>query len=229
MRPETCTHDGCGAEVRWGWRDGQKGWWHQAPVDHQPIFGHRFTADDAAEVERQLDLPRERLKPTKTDFPLLFEIETYTAREDRLKAMKKAKRNQLLEEGLDEEEIERLHQVDIPEPEVRKTPIERADPRCVQGAKNLMNAAAKAGWEVRRLTYSRGPYLGAAGQVLSISDFVVVGVVDTDHRCGVASWRDGKVIAAWYGERVASLDGPDRVRMELTTITDLKTKMKGAA
>lgn len=219
MRPQTCST--CHQEVRWGWRDGREGWWHRDPVDHQPVFGRRFNVADAAEVQRQLDLPRTRLDKDGNE-------EIYTARELQVKAMNKAARERMAEEGLDEEEIERMQQVEIPKPEVRKTTIERADERCPQGAKNLLNAAAKAGWQVRRLTYSRGPWVGAAGQVLSISDLVVVGVVDqavdTDYRYGVACWRDGKVVSCWYGER----DG-DRVPMELTTITHLKNIMKGAA
>jgi hypothetical protein len=207
----------CGEEVRKGWRDGVEAWWHRDHVDHVAVLGRPFTAADKAEVERQLDLPRVR---TNKD----GEEEHYTARELQVKAMNKAARDRLLEEGLDEEEIAAIQQVEIPEPEVRKTPIERADERCPQGARNLMNAASKAEWEVRRLTYSRGPWLGAKGNVLSISDMVVCGVVDSDRRYGVASWRDGKVVSAWYGEREG-----DRVPMALTTITDLKKRMKGDA
>lgn len=229
-RAETCSV--CHEEVRFGWRPGftspdpSKGagfWMHREESDHMPILGRRFTAADKAEVERQLDLERERLVPTKTGFPLLFEVQTYTARGYFLERMKKEARARLLEEGLDEEEIAAL-EIPIPEPEVRKTAIERSDPRCPQGARNLMNAAAKAGWEVRRLTYSRGPWLGSKGNVLSISDLVACGVVDSDRRYGVASWRDGKVVSAWYGEREG-----DRVPMALTTITDLKKRMKGDA
>lgn len=224
MKPEVCTHDDCGQEVRWGYRDGRQAWWHRDDVGHEPIFGRRMTAADKAEVERQLDLPRERAKPTKTGFPLLYEIETYTARGYLLDRMKKAARDRLLEEGLDEDEIAALQQVDIPDPEVRKIPIERNDPRCPQGARNLMNAAARAGWEVRRLTYSRGPWLGANGNVLSISDIVACGVVDSDQTVAVACWRDGKVVSAWLGSREG-----DRIPMGLTTITDIKTRMKEAA
>jgi hypothetical protein len=220
VKPEICTSDGCGQEVRHGWRDGKKGWWHREAVDHQPIFGRRFTDADKAKVELELDVVRTRQRTTKDGEVV---TEEYTARGERLRAMNKAKREKLLEEGLDEEEIAALHQICIPEPEVRKTTIERSDERCPQGARNLMNAAAKAGWEVRRLTYSRGPWLGAKGNVLSISDLVACGVVDSDKRYGVACWRDGKVVSAWYGEREA-----DRVPMALTTITVLKNKMKEA-
>lgn len=207
----------CGEEVRKGWRDGVEAWWHRGQVDHVAVLGRPFTAEDQAEVERQLDLPRVRLDKDGNE-------EVYTARELQIKAMNKAARDRLAEEGLDDEEIDAMQQVEIPEPEVRKTPIERADERCPQGARNLMNAAAKAGWEVRRLTYSRGPWLGSKGNVLSISDLVACGVVDSDRRYGVASWRDGKVVSAWYGEREG-----DRVPMALTTITDLKKRMKGDA
>lgn len=207
----------CGEEVRKGWRNGVEAWWHRDDVDHVAVLGRPFTAADKAEVERQLDLPRVRLDKDGNE-------EVYTARELQVKAMNKAARDRLAEQGLDDEEIDALQQVEIPEPEVRKTPIERADERCPQGARNLMNAAAKAGWEVRRLTYSRGPWLGSKGNVLSISDLVACGVVDSDRRYGVASWRDGKVVSAWYGEREG-----DRVPMALTTITDLKKRMKGDA
>jgi hypothetical protein len=212
VRPETCAV--CDQEVRHGHRDGVAAWWHREAVDHHAILGRRFTAADELEVQRQLDLPRVRLDKDGVE-------ETYTARELQLKAMSKAKRDQLLAEGLDDDEIALLERPEVPEPEVRCTPIERADDRCPQGVRNVMNAAARAGWEVTRLTYSRGPYLGSKGQVLTISDSVVIHVVDGEGHLGVASYRDRKVTSCWWG----TIGG----RCYLTSITDLKTKMKEAA
>lgn len=214
---ETCSV--CGQEVRYGYWQDRKAYFHREPADHEPIFGRRFTAEEQAEVERQMDLPRTRVVTRTIKGEKVQVEETYTARQ----AMTaKAKRE--AEETPDEDAEPEGIMTEVPEPEVRKTAIERDDERCPQGARNLLNAAARAGWEVRRLTYARGPWIGAKGQVLSISDTVVCGVVDGDQRYAVASWRDGKVASAWYGERQDA-----QVNMNLTTITEIKNTMKGAA
>ena len=70
--PTVCSR--CGEEIRIGWRDGQRGWWHREPVDHFAALGHIITREEKAEAERQMDLVRERVSE-KTG-----QVQTYTAR-----------------------------------------------------------------------------------------------------------------------------------------------------
>lgn len=172
----------CGQEVRLGWRDGIKSWLHREPVEHLTILGHRYTqaAHDALELE--LDKPRERFVPTKTGFPLLFEIETYTTREHTIAKMAKAAR----EAAELEEEIETAP---IPAPEVRSTPIEIGDPRLPGGAKTIINLARKNGWTAWA-TYARGPRVhSTTGALLEISDNVLVRLrLDGSERRAVGYW-----------------------------------------
>lgn len=84
--------------------------------------------------------------------------------------------------------------------EQERTPIDVDDRRCPAGARSLIKAGAVHGWELARLTYSRGPYIGARGQVLKICDWVVLGLLDrTNHRAGVGCWRDGTPASMWLG------------------------------
>lgn len=66
------------------------------------------------------------------------------------------------------------------------------------GAKTIVKMAK--GWTVKRATYARGPYLGANGDSLGVSDtfaLIVEGWVDGSLRQAVASWRDGKFDWSW--------------------------------
>lgn len=206
MKSETCSR--CGQEVRRGYRDGRLAWWHREAVDHEPVFGN--ASYDKAEVERQRHLPRERyVKVNPEGFPLLFEIETYTAAEVELKAMSKAARDRAAEEDEDAEPEHPLEPI-----EVRCTPLNLKGETVVTdvdgrervtvtpgGARTLINLATKLGWDVVRLTYARGPYIGAKGGSLGVSDSVVLvvrgPVLDGSNVYGVASWRDGKSQWAW--------------------------------
>lgn len=120
-----CRH--CRAEVRFGFRRGEAGWWHKEDVDHEsdPV------------VEPAVEPPME-----------------------------------------------------IPEPEVRRTPLEVDDERVRGGIKTLVNLLVKQEWEIVRLSYARGPYLGAK-EVLGISDHITLKARRGD-RAIVACWRDGK-------------------------------------
>lgn len=92
----------------------------------------------------------------------------------------------------------------IPEPEMRSTPVapDEFPPR--SGIRQIHALVEKSeGWEVRRFTASRGPYVGAKGTVLSISDFVVLGAagptLDGHTKVAVAFWRDGSFDGAYIG------------------------------
>lgn len=41
----------CGEEIRLGWRDGVKGFWHRENVDHIPVHGHRSYPERGASWE----------------------------------------------------------------------------------------------------------------------------------------------------------------------------------
>jgi hypothetical protein len=73
------------------------------------------------------------------------------------------------------------------------------------GARIFINLAAKVGWAITRLTYARGPYLGAKGKSLGVSDSVVLHlrgpVVDGAPLQAVGSWRDGKSDFAYQVHR----------------------------
>lgn len=102
------------------------------------------------------------------------------------------------------EEVEPLPPVEIPGHKV-----EPKDEVVPGGVRTVVNLLAKRGWELRRLTHARGPYVGAKGDVLSISDTVVLGArevprcerggLDRPDRIAVASWRDGKFDLAYVG------------------------------
>lgn len=130
----------CLAQVRFGWRHGQPGWWHREDVDHP-------------------------------GFPVVEPPEREV--------------------------------IDIPEPEVRSTPVTPGHEKVPGGVRTVTNLLAKIdGWELRRLTYARGPYVGSKGEVLSTSDSVVLGAqgeVDNEVRVAVASWRDAKFDFAYIG------------------------------
>lgn len=85
------------------------------------------------------------------------------------------------------------------------------------GMRQIANLVLKTdGWELRRLTAARGPYMGAKGLPLSISDTVVLGAqtrqVDGSYVIAVASWRDGKFDFAMTGIVEGNrLIGTDRV------------------
>lgn len=87
------------------------------------------------------------------------------------------------EEGLDE----------VPPIEVHRTSVDPKDERVPGGVRTITNLLAKTdGWELYRLTYSRGPYLGSK-KCLGVSDMIVLGAIQrSTGRRIVATWRDGK-------------------------------------
>lgn len=207
---ETCSR--CGEEVRWGWRHGRQSYWHREDVDHEPVFGYIMSDEDWAAIEAEMDRPRVRTvtksKTVKGEKITWDEEQEYTTRELSLETYRKSAKYRAAEalEAEDDEEEDEGHEL---EPiEVHRTPMPhkgvlRVDtpdgPREVPvpgGTRTLLNLAEKQGWEVIDLTYSRGPYLGASGKSLGVSDYVVLRlrgpVVDGSPILGIASWRDGK-------------------------------------
>lgn len=189
---------------------------HKWPADHKPVFGRIFATDGIEKVARQKSLPRERFVKMNPDgFPLLFEIETYTVagleRAALASTEKGRERLELEDDGIEEHDLEPI--------EVRCTPLNLKGPTVVYavdgrerttqipgGARTFVNLAAKLDWEVVRMTYSRGPYLGARGGSLGVSDLVTMivrgpkvdGAIEPVY--GVASWRDAKSQWAWRVE-----------------------------
>lgn len=191
---ETCSR--CGEEVRRGWRHEREGYWHREDVDHEPVFGHIMTPEDWAEIERQRHLVR------YDDDGNPYTTAEYEAR----KIKNKAARAEALAElaGDDEEEVPLLEPVEVHTinlPHKGRVFVGCPDGTVAVaavpgGARTMLNLAKKQGWTVERLTYARGPYLGANGSSLGVSDSVVLllrgPIVDESPILGIASWRDGK-------------------------------------
>lgn len=172
----------CGQEVRWGWRnEGQglrQGWWHRDHATHPAIFGQQ------ADLKTVYTPVLQRRREKNPDWAGWTDVD-----EDGAK----------IEPEAIEPEDEPIEDA-IPAPEVRATGIHPDDPRTPGGAKQICNLLKKHGWERRRLSFARGPYLGAKSDVLSISDHVVLvaRVINSEERrYVVCSWRDGKFDSAW--------------------------------
>lgn len=231
----------CGEEVRYGTRGLVTGYLHRLDVDHVPLFGAAQTPESLAAIEAELDKVRERFVPTDDGFPLLFTIETYTTREfDIAKDTDPARRRRrlALARGLDPD----APPPPIPAPEVARHDLDIKDFPGTSGIVQLYNLFAgitrvmpngkssksqkhppmAPGWAVRRFTGARGPYLGADGTVLSISDTVVLGAreVDSD-RIAVASWRDGQFDTGYIGHLERGI-----ARVEAATSTEMKAWIK---
>jgi len=117
-----------------------------------------------------------------------------------------------------------------PEPEVLATPVEPKDDRVPGGVRTITNLLAKTdGWELVNLTYARGPYVGAKGEVLSISDSIVLRArgpeVDGRLRYAVGSWRDGKFDSAYILTRKP---GTERYESRPANASELKAWIKGS-
>lgn len=206
---ETCGR--CGEEIRFGTRDGVTKFWHRGPVDHEAAHGRPWTEEDSARQQAFLD--QLRVRPVGEPEDGVQRIDYYTVRRFGLK-------------GDAAKAYDALHAPEakvIPEPEVRARPMQVEDlasgsgPRQLadlvtgvtrvtpkgKSSKSLKHPPAAPGWELRRLTYARGPWLGANGEVLSTSDTVVLGArgpeVDEGRRIAVACWRDGSFDHAYIG------------------------------
>lgn len=214
MRSETCSR--CGEELRYGKRGNLTGWLHRLDVDHAPILGTIRTVEMLAEDERQRQLPRTRMvtrSKGKGDKRVTWEEEeTYTLADLELATYRKQKkfreaeeRELEFDEDEDRETTDDIEVEEYPEPEMRRTPVTADEFPPRSGIRQICNLVAKTdGWEIVRFTKARGPYIGAAGGVLSTSDSVVLGArgpvqVDGTRRVAVASWRDGSFDSAYTG------------------------------
>ena len=206
---ETCGR--CGEEIRFGTRDGVTAFWHRDPVDHLPAHGKPWTPEDGARLEAELD--RLRVRPVGEEEDGLQKIEFYTTRRVGLK-------------GEAAKAYDAIHSPEgkvMPPVEVWSHTVAPDDPLVPQGARLLAELVSGVtrvtpkgksskspkhppmapGWELRRLTHARGPYVGATGECLSVSDTIVLGArgpeVDGARRIAVASWRDGAFDFAYTG------------------------------
>lgn len=172
-RPQTCSK--CGQEVRYGRRDGITGWLHRESTDHLPLFGGPLhTSERQAVIEASL-----------------AEMAARGNAKDK-----------------DDTEEEYVHE-EIPEPEQRAYPLEVDDLPARSGMLQIANLILGKnkdkvqGWELVNITRSKGPYVGARGQVLSISESTLIRargpMVDTGQRVAVASFRDGGFDFAYTG------------------------------
>ena len=218
---ETCGR--CGEEIRYGTRDGVTKFWHRGPVDHEPAHGRPWTPEDSARQQAELD--RLRVRPIgEPDEEGFQKIEFYTVRRFGLK-------------GDAAKAYDALHapeEAALPPVEVWCHPVAPDDPLVPQGARLLAELVSGVtrvtpkgksskspkhppmapGWELRRLTHARGPYVGANGECLSISDTIVLGArqtgLDDGYRIAVASWRDGAFDFAWTGVVKGNVAHTDR-------------------
>ena len=169
------------------------------------MLGQPITAEMAARTEVQRHTP----------WALPDGTMTTTAEHDARKIKDATKRKAALdalapgdeEDGSDD--IEPIEVLSTPIPQKGRLFIGCADGSVALaatpgGARTVLNLANRIGWEVVRLTYARGPYIGSSGKSLGVSDSVVLLVrcvkVDGTVIAGVASWRDGKSDLAWKME-----------------------------
>lgn len=182
----------CGEEIRHGVREGITDWWHREAVDHHAILGRAATTEDLAELERQY-----------TQVVRTYEDgSTYTTAEHDIARDKDVDRRRRRQAELRGEPLQT--EVFVPPVETACHPVDVDSFAPRSGIRQVVNLVARSGWELRRLTHARGPYIGAGGEVLSISDSVVLGATGPDRLDGttpvaVASWRDGKFDFAYTG------------------------------
>lgn len=192
----------CGQEIRLGYRDGKKGWWHRENVDHAPIQGHRLTWAAQEESRRQRE---EVIRYAEDGTP-------YTTAEWEIKKDPDKDRRRRRLAALRGEDPDWVEPIPAPEIPKHTVEVESLPPR--SGMRQIANLVLKTeGWELRRLTAARGPYVGSDGSVLSISDSLVLGAtgpeLDGGVAIAVASWRDGKFDHAYAGrlkDGVAKVD-----------------------
>jgi hypothetical protein len=189
----------CGQEVRYGKRGDMVAYLHREEVDHHTILGHMMTASMYEEVRRQREEVLRYMEDSDGNVTEYTTAEFDIVKRD--KDPERRNRRLAILRGEDPDYVE-----PIPEPEISSHPVTAADfaPRSgVRRIINLVDGKGKTrvpGWELVRLTACRGPYLGADGSVLSISDSVVLAargpvilddLLDECRPVAVASWRDG--------------------------------------
>lgn len=120
-----------------------------------------------------------------------------------------------------------VEETPLPEVEVPQHNVTAEDFPPRSGIRQVINLVRKQGWDLRRLTQSRGPYIGAKGDVLSISEVTVLAAVGPARLDGgvpvaVGSWRDGSFDFAYIGEIVKGNLSPTKV-----DATTMKNWIKG--
>lgn len=196
MRSETCSR--CSQEVRFGTRGTTTGWLHREDVDHIAILGRIATPEDLAEIDRQdrevVRYDNDGMAYTTAEFDILKDKDV-DRRRRRLAELK----------GEDPDYVEPLPPVEVQAHDVDPTDF---PPRSgIRQVINLVHGKGKTrvdGWELISVRHARGPYVGADGSVLSISDTHVVKArgpreLDGGLPIAVASWRDGKFDFAFIG------------------------------
>lgn len=158
----------CGQEVRFGERDGMKGWWHREAVDHHPVLGH--SPQQRAEVHEEPPTEEEIAAEALQN----AQVEVWAHDADP-------------EEFSPQSGIKQIYNL--------VTGVTRKSPTTGKASKSPKHPAMAEGWELVNLHHARGPYRGSKGEVLSISDTHVLrarGPVELDgsYRVAVASWRD---------------------------------------
>ncbi len=213
MRSEACSR--CGEEVRYGIRGTTTGWLHREDGDHVAVLGRIATDEDKARWQAELLVPRERMASRAADrcptYQTLWPLEVYTTAEHDIMRDKEPERRRLrlIElHGQDPDYVE-----PIPEPEVRRHTVEVDSFPPRSGIRQMVNLVLKTDdWELRRLTHARGPYLGANGKALSISDTIVMSArgpgVDDGVSFVVCSWRDGAFDTGYTGVMKAGTINP---------------------
>lgn len=199
-RPTICAT--CGEEVRFGtratgprhWHEAKR-WLHREEVDHVAVLGQPVTPEQWAEIQHRLE---ERAAEHRTKRST---AEEYDDPDD--------------DEGSDVIEPIELRRINLPQKGRLLVGTPDGEVIVAQvpgGARTIINLAAKIGWSVTRLTFARGPYIGAKGTSLGVSDSVVLHVqgvqVDGSVLMGVACWRDGKSDGAYRIKDRTLIDHP---------------------
>lgn len=186
-KPETCGR--CGAEVRFGVRPSPA----RPPADQgSPYWMHR---DIATDLEHTVILGTPWTPELQVKLDAALAEMAARGKADTKKKQEKAEEE---DEGPDVWD-------QVPPPEVPAHPVDIASFPPRSGIRQMYNVADRQpGWEVRSLTASRGPFVGARGQVLSISDSVLMRMrgqttLDGETQVAVAFWRDGKFKFAYTG------------------------------
>ena len=164
----------CGQEIRFGTRDGVKGWHHREHVDHVPRHGHSVPAQQAPEpVPTEEELADQALQNAK--------VEVYAHDVDPAEFAAQSGIRQI---------------ANLVTGETRVMPNGKA-------SKSKKHPPMAPGWELINLHHARGPYKGSKGEVLSISDTHVLRArarrLDGTADIAVVSWRDLKFDFAFIG------------------------------
>jgi hypothetical protein len=220
----------CGEEVRMGIRrPGVREWLHRQDVEHAAVLGHLMTFEAAEEVRRQRE---DVIRYMDDGTP--YTTAEYEIKKDPDAARRKMRLAALRGEEVEEEEMPEAeinaHDVDpttLPTGGIKQvvelvSGVTRLMPNG-KNSKSKKHPPAAPGWELVSLRHWRGPYLGADGKVLGISDIMRVKArgpkgLDGSQGWAVASWRDGEFDFAYTGVIQGGRTSPTKVNS--TTMKD---------